>query len=435
MATKFFSISDVEKVDFGKLMSMLPGNAVWNPFSKQAGYIQAILKSEDMLKQYSIDNSARLAAFIGQGLIETNFLKATVENFNYSAKRLQEIWPARFTPELAKEYANKPEKIANYVYANRLGNGPPESGDGWRYRGRGFFQITGKDNYIRYGEIANANLVDNPEILEKDFMLSVRVAAAYFHNKQLWRYADRGDIGAVSRGVNLGRPTSGTPAHAEADRVKWTANALSLVQKPDVLVSAPAPAPEAPPTPQPPVDDTLRIGSTGAKVEHVQGLLNALGYLAGDVDGVYGPTTNRAVVVFQHEHGLPTSGNVDAATLVALEAAQADMKVTPPPENAPAGAPPTVEPQKPLPKASPTPPKRSDKPLATSPTIWGSFMAFLAGAAEFVRGQFEAVAGWLRPIETPWGMFNPAYVLAGLLALGLLMVVVPRIHDRLNKRA
>jgi putative chitinase len=426
VATKFFSINDIEAADMRKIAAMLPGNIPWNPFSKQASYINAILKSEDMLKQYSIDTAPRLAAFIGQGLIETNFLQATVENLNYSAERLQKIWPSRFSPELAKQYARKPKKIANLVYADRMGNGPPSSGDGWRYRGRGFFQVTGKNNYIRYGEIANVNLVDNPDALAEDFMLSVRVAAAYFHNQGLARYADRGEIGAVSRGVNLGSAKSGTPAHGESDRVKWTANALQLVQAPDKVVAktpAPAPAPAAP------VDDTLKIGSTGPKVEHVQRMLNTLGYLSGEVDGVYGPTTYRAVLAFQHEHGLTATGNLDAAGLKALEAAQVDVKISPPAEGAPEGSGPTIQPQKPLPKAPPEPPKRSDKPLATSPTIWGSILAFFAGIGEFFRTNLP----FLQPIQTPWGVFNPLWALLGLLVLGIVLVIGARVRDRFNK--
>jgi peptidoglycan hydrolase-like protein with peptidoglycan-binding domain len=158
-------------------------------------------------------------------------------------------------------------------------------------------------------------------------------------------------------------------------------------------------------------------------------MLNTLGYLSGEVDGVYGPTTYRAVLAFQHEHGLTATGNLDAAGLKALEAAQVDVKISPPAEGAPEGSGPTIQPQKPLPKAPPEPPKRSDKPLATSPTIWGSILAFFAGIGEFFRTNLP----FLQPIQTPWGVFNPLWALLGLLVLGIVLVIGARVRDRFNK--
>ncbi len=86
------------------------------------------------------------------------------ENLNYSAKALLATWPKRFTPERAAEYAHQPEKIANYVYANRNGNGDEASGDGWKYRGRGDAQITGKGNYRAFNNVVHVDLVKNPEL-------------------------------------------------------------------------------------------------------------------------------------------------------------------------------------------------------------------------------------------------------------------------------
>lgn len=90
-----------------------------------------------------------VCAFLAQIAVESAELNTLVENLNYSAEGLLKTWPKRFTPELASMLARRPVDIANYVYANRLGNGPPESGDGWEYRGRGLIQVTGKTNTLR----------------------------------------------------------------------------------------------------------------------------------------------------------------------------------------------------------------------------------------------------------------------------------------------
>lgn len=94
---------------------------------------------------------------VGPGMV------AKGENLNYSAAGLMKTWPTRFTPVLAKHYERQPEKIANYVYANRMGNGDEASGDGWRYRGRDLCQTTGKQNYERAGRFAGVDLVQYPE--------------------------------------------------------------------------------------------------------------------------------------------------------------------------------------------------------------------------------------------------------------------------------
>lgn len=91
-------------------------------------------------------------------------MQPTPENLNYSAEGLMRTWRTRFDAVKARAYARQPEKIANYVYANRMGNGDEASGDGWRYRGRDYCQTTGRDNYERAGEAAGVDLVANPEL-------------------------------------------------------------------------------------------------------------------------------------------------------------------------------------------------------------------------------------------------------------------------------
>jgi putative chitinase len=439
----FFNIADIEAVDFPKLISKLPGKVVWNPFSVQAQYIRAILESYSLFKDYEINTAPRLAHFLAQGLIETGFLAAKAENLNYSAAGLRRIWPSRFpNDEVANAYARKPEKIANYVYGNRMGNGDEASGDGWRYRGRGFFQLTGKDNYKRFGDMAGIDLVADPEALEKDLKLSLKVAMAFFQKQGLNAYADRNDASAISRAINIGNAKSSKPAHGEADRIAWTANVLQLVKAPETIVKpgapvapSPGPAPEPAPAPDPaaptpPAASTdLAIGATGPAVRRVQRLLNTLGYLAGEDDGVFGPGTRRAVLAFQDEHDLkPPTGVVDGRTLAAMEAALDDRVIVP----APPGAPPQTQAQKPQPKAPPAPP--AEKPLAQSRTIWGAILAGLAGIAQFVTTQFSAFAGLFPIIPSPIGPINTVWILIVLLVIGVSVVIFARIDDRSRGR-
>lgn len=325
MATRFFGVSDIEAIDLGKLTEQLPGRPRWNPFSTQGQYIKAILASQQMLEGYGINTALRLAHFIGQGLVETGWFSAKVESTNYSYEALKATWSHKFaSDEEMRAFARHPERIANRIYGSRvdLGNGPEESGDGWRYRGRGFFQLTGRDNYRRYGEMAGIDLVSDPEILERDIQVSLQVAAAYFDRTGLGPYADRNEVSAVSRGVNRGDPQSRRPANHEAQRIEWTAKAITLVRDPASLQLGAGAGPVA-------NDDALRIGSTGDDVKAVQRALTALGYAAGADDGIFGPATRRAILAFQDEHGLSGTGVADQVTRAALAGAR-DGETAPP---------------------------------------------------------------------------------------------------------
>lgn len=318
MPFSFFSIRNIDDLDFNKLVRQLP------PAGSKGGvrraYVRTILESQDLLKRYGIDNPNRLAHFLAQGVVETGYLTKTVEYMNYSAQRLPQVWPSRFrTEEIARQYAGQPERLANYVYGGRadLGNGPPESGDGWTYRGRGFFQLTGRKNYRNFGQIAGFDLENNPSELE-DMKKSIQVAAAYFQALRLGEYADADNIAAVSRGVNRGDPTSTVPAHAEADRVYWTNIALDLVKDPQALLARTS------------EDATLRLGARGDRVRALQRDLSDLGYPVGTIDGVFGPATRRALINFQEERRLQMTGEADAPTRAALDAEFAPIAVNVP---------------------------------------------------------------------------------------------------------
>lgn len=163
------------------------------------------LKYSSLFKKYDVTTKLRKAHLLAQLDAESGMIPRE-ENLNYSAKRLLEVFPKYFTQKTANEYANKPEKIANRVYANRMGNGSEASGDGWKYRGVGFIQLTGKDNFTKLSKFTGIDYVSNPRLLlnEADSMIS---ALWYWSVNSLNKYADRDDLDTVSDVINIGRPT------------------------------------------------------------------------------------------------------------------------------------------------------------------------------------------------------------------------------------
>lgn len=142
------------------------------------------------MTRFEITTPPRMAAFLAQAAHESNQLCWLVERLEYSAKRLIAVWPRRFpTPAQAEAYAYSPERLANFVYANRLGNGDAASGDGWRYRGRGIFQLTGRGNYRRVGEALGLPLEAEPELLEQPRYAALS-AAQFWQARGLNELAD-----------------------------------------------------------------------------------------------------------------------------------------------------------------------------------------------------------------------------------------------------
>ncbi|MEL6567760.1 MAG: peptidoglycan-binding protein [Pseudomonadota bacterium] len=318
---RFFDIPDIGRFDFDHLVSFLPGRRrFWGFFENrtQGKYIKAMLASEAVLKENGIDSALRLAHFIGQGLIETGWLRYHTENLNYSEEALKSTFSFyRRNPDLAREHARKPELIANTVYQNHPSLGNREPGDGWKYRGRGFIQLTGRDNYERYADASNVDIVNDPDIISRDFNKSIEVAAAFWRVNGLSTFADQDDGAKVSRGVNRGDPHARAAAHGEGERISWTAVALGLVRAPGDFSEQVDDAPE-------PTATVLKRGAFGEAVKSLQDDLLMLGYTLGAADGVYGPATHRAVLAFQHDHGLGKDGIAGPATLAAIEAELAD---------------------------------------------------------------------------------------------------------------
>ena len=158
----------------------------------------------EILPDYDSNTVPRVAAFLAQTAHESGGYRAIRENLNYKAASLTKVWPRYFpTMEIALAYEKKPEKIANRAYANRMGNGPEESGDGWRYAGKGLIQLTGKDNYTRYAASTEQTLEEAAEHLTT-FEGCVQSAAWFWEANNLNQYADKGDILTMTKRINGG---------------------------------------------------------------------------------------------------------------------------------------------------------------------------------------------------------------------------------------
>ena len=153
------------------------------------------------MSRYHIVGAKRMAAFIAQVGHESGQLMRLVENLNYSIDALRKTWPSRFDVDLASAVARKPEQIANIAYGSRMGNTAP--GDGWKYRGRGLIQITGKNNYRACGEALGLDLIAQPELLEKP-QHACMSAAWFWATNGLNTLVDAGKFEAITRRINGG---------------------------------------------------------------------------------------------------------------------------------------------------------------------------------------------------------------------------------------
>ena len=157
------------------------------------------------LPEYQINTKLRLCHFLAQIIHESGHLKYNQENLNYSAKALRSVFGKYFpTDALAEQYARKPEKIANRVYANRMGNGDEASGDGWKYKGAGLIQLTGKTNYTKCSEFLGIDLVNDPSLVYNSPEICVKTACWYWSVNNLNKYADVDDIKTITKRINGG---------------------------------------------------------------------------------------------------------------------------------------------------------------------------------------------------------------------------------------
>ena len=170
----------------------------------------------DTAQKFQINTPLRLSHFLAQCGHESGGFKATQENLNYSAKGLRGIFGRYFpTDALAEQYQRKPESIASRVYGGRMGNGPEATKEGYKFRGRGYIQLTGKDNYTAFGKAINEDVISNPDLVSSKYAL---LSAAWFFSKNgLHKMADEGAsdtvVTKITKRVNGG--TIGLP-----DRIK-----------------------------------------------------------------------------------------------------------------------------------------------------------------------------------------------------------------------
>lgn len=191
------------------------------PDVKRAAFLPAL---QSALNEFGVNTPKREAAFLAQIAHESGELTIVAENLNYSAKGLMATWPKRFDPVKAQQYERNPQKIASYVYANRIGNGDEASGDGWRFRGRGPIQITGRENYQKYGTRLNVDLLNDPDKAATP-EVGFRIAGLYWRENGLNELADAGMFETITKRINGG-------LKGLEDRVKYYTRAKQVLGVP-----------------------------------------------------------------------------------------------------------------------------------------------------------------------------------------------------------
>lgn len=191
---KIFNISppDTGVLNLSKLKGVIPDNV----YEQMA----------DTVSKFNITTNLRLAHFLSQCAHESGGFKIATENLNYSYKGLMITFKKYFNTTNALEYAKKPEKIGSKVYASRMGNGDESSKEGYKFRGRGYIQLTGKSNYISFGNFINENIIDDPDLVATKYPLAS--AAFFFNSNKIWNICDKGStedvVKKVTKSVNGG---------------------------------------------------------------------------------------------------------------------------------------------------------------------------------------------------------------------------------------
>lgn len=253
-----------------------------------------------VLPKWEINSVERVSGFLSQCAHESNNFKSIVENLNYSAVQLNKVFAKYFVKagRDAKLYERQPEKIANVVYADRLGNGNTNSGEGWKFRGRGLIQLTGKSNYSNFAEYKKMSLDEVISYLQtKEGALES--ACWFWNSRNINRAADARDIKTMTRLVNGGE-------NGLADRTeKWEKALIIFGSSSRQPTTAPNTVSEKP-------NRTLRRGDRGADVKMLQEKLKI------SADGIFGANTENALRSWQAKNGISPTGVATESTLVRL---------------------------------------------------------------------------------------------------------------------
>jgi putative chitinase len=159
---------------------------------KLKGHIpdSVIAQIPEVSEKFGLNTNLRLSHFLAQASHESGGFKSTTENLNYSAKGLKNTFPKYFPGNLSESYAKNPEKIASKVYGGRMGNGDESTKEGYKFRGRGYLQSTGKENYTRFSKFIGEDCVGNPDLVATKYPLAS--AAFFFESNKLWSICDKG---------------------------------------------------------------------------------------------------------------------------------------------------------------------------------------------------------------------------------------------------
>lgn len=262
----------------------------------------------EVLPMWEINTVERVAGFIAQCAHESNNFRNLEENLNYKQETLLKVFPRYFgapPKRNAAEYARNPEKLANYVYmdefrSSKMGNTQP--GDGWRFRGRGLKQLTGRDNYTNFGKTVKMTAEEAAEYVATK-KGAIDSACWFWDNAKCNTFADAKDIVGMSKRINGG--TIGLD-----DRKRRWEQALQVLGGNFTPTAAPKAA--AASTPSKPKATILRRGSQGPEVRKLQEALKL------NADGVFGPGTESALKAWQRTNGLTADGIAGPATLSRL---------------------------------------------------------------------------------------------------------------------
>ena len=261
-----------------QVSKMIPTNSepeIWHSFCME------------YFEKYEINTQNRIAGFFAQGAHESGDFKTLFENLNYSWERLRVVFPRYFPSDaFAKDYHRNPQKIANRVYddalrTNKIGNNQP--GDGWRFRGRGIFQLTGRFNYDSFAKSVGMTAEEASAYLGTK-RGAFESACWFWKSRNLNNFADTDSITAMSKAINGGD-------NGLTDRINKYNRNKKILETTEKVPS-------------------IRLLSKGSKGDDVRKIQSKLGFTGRDLDGIYGNMTQNAVRSWQRSNEQPVTGSL-----------------------------------------------------------------------------------------------------------------------------